>query len=139
MMSRRAIRATLIQNTTEFQAYLKPYLDSVMEPYASSGVAYEDALEWIVAEELELIYMLFDRKHQMRRRSNPYQWIYASLQTILPVPLSVCVSYYIAAPRLYEDLEVVIGFQGPDLHIQYFREAYAVAPVIYNYGRGANR
>lgn len=127
---RRAIRATLIQNTSEFQTYLSPYLNRVMENYATTGVVYEDALEWIVAEELELIHLLFDRKHQHRRRALPYLTIYWDLKAILPIDLSACVSYYLAAPRLYGDLEIKISFVGPDLYLKYHSDPYEAEPVI---------
>jgi len=105
------------------RAYLEPYLDPVLEIYASEGVIAEEALQYLISEELELIHGLFDNRHGWRRGQPPYADVYYELRTRLPVSLSGLVNHHIAAPRVYGDNNTIdIVIQGNDLLIGYYRD-----------------
>lgn len=128
------VRATLIQCISELQAYLRPPLEGLVAQHAFEGAVLEDALQWILAEELELIYGLFENRHQLRRQARPYNAIYSAVQQLLPVPLSRLVSHYVAAPRIYSDNnQIDLYLRGPDLFLHYYRHPYEVLPQIVKY------
>lgn len=119
------VRATLIQSISELMTCWFPYLYPLVEKYAYEGAEYEDALKWIIAEELEIIYGLFDERHQPVRRSPPYHDIYCELRPALPLELSRYISYYVQAPRIYHEHNTVrLDLQGQDLYLYYFRSPY---------------
>jgi len=53
-----AHRAVLIQDIKEYTNILKPYINEVLHECSYTGIDFETMLEWIIAEELELIYGL---------------------------------------------------------------------------------
>lgn len=127
------VRALLIQSVVELRDCLQPYLEPLVAQCVFAGAEYDSALQWILAEELELIYGLFDRRHEPVRRDPPYHQIYCQLRNSLPMDLSRYVSHYVAAPRIYyEQNWIDLELRGPDLHLFYYRNPYD-PPVISNY------
>jgi hypothetical protein len=115
----RLHRATLIQDIYEYKEILRPYLDPLMEPYTTHGISEESTLHWILAEELELIYGLFDESHE--HNCFPYVQIHNQLSGLLPYPLSVLTANYVRAPKLYNPESFInLELVGRDLHIKYF-------------------
>lgn len=128
----RAIRATLIQSISELQAALHPHLNSALEQFGKEGVTYEDALEWILSEELELIYGLFDERHQGRRGHRVYGEIYQIVRAAVEIPLSTLVSHLVSAPILYDNNLIQLRVLAMDLYIVYSRDPYYL-PEVRNY------
>jgi hypothetical protein len=111
-------RAILIQDIQEFIHYIKPYFEPILEAYPADE---EDIVKWIIAEEIEMTYNLFDINHIHNRR--PHINVRDYLDTSLPTGLSKVFSWYIKAPRIYSDHnEIEIVMRGRDLYIQYFAE-----------------
>lgn len=129
----RGVRATLIQCISELVAYLQPHLQPLVEKYAAQGAVYEDALQFVIAEELDLVYMLFDHHHSRHRRCTPYVHIYYELRSSLPLELSVVFSHYVSAPRVYNDSEIQIRLLRTDLYIGYVRNPLQPLPDAYSH------
>ena len=115
-------RATLIQNIGDFYHVLRPYAEPIFETYASSGFDEEDFWLWIIAEELELVYGLFDRHHQTRHEQDPHRMIHSALNSSLPHSLSRYTSHYIRAPKIYGESNLIeLETWGIDLYIDYYQ------------------
>ena len=118
-------RATLIQNIGDWYAILQPHAQPIFELYASEGLSEESIWEWIIAEELELVYGLFDGHHQDHRARDPHRLIHNALDAALPFALSRYTSHYIKAPKVYGDEnEISIELLGIDLYIDYYRSPF---------------
>lgn len=129
----RLIRATLIQSLEEFWAALEPYLMPLVSQYQASGATTEDALRYVIAEELELVYLLFDVDHQSQRGRSPYAEIYAQLRSVMPGELSRVFTQWIVAPQIYAgELQVTLRIAGFDLYLMYWH-SQQTAPIIAHY------
>lgn len=126
------VRARLIQSIVELQDVLRDPLHWILERYGHPAVTYEDVLTWILAEEIELIYLLFDNQHQVRRHRDPYCSIYQDLrQSFEHVTLSRYVSHYVAAPLIYSDNNSIdLRIEGPDLVLDYYRNPYEPPEIV---------
>lgn len=138
----REIRATLIQSISELQAVLHPHLMVALEQTDQPGLVYqapyeraqlyEQAFEWILAEELELIYGLFDERHQYNRHNPVLGTIYQLVREAVEIPLSTLVSHLVSAPIVYDNNIVQLRVLAMDLYIVYSRDPYYL-PGIRNY------
>lgn len=116
-------KATLIQDITEYRAIVLPALTAVMPEFASYGLSEEDCFEWIVREEIERVFYLFDATHSHNHW--PKTLIHNRVDAQLREPLSRYTTHYLRAPRLYgENNVVLIEVVGPDLWIDYDRSVY---------------
>ena len=115
-----AHRATLIQYIREYLAVIRPPLNSIMcNHYGTFIFDEKKAIQWILAEELELIYHLFDKNNEHNKY--PFNVFHSELNTHLPIPLSVLTSFHIKAPIIYNDNNTIeIGLTEFDLFIKYY-------------------
>lgn len=113
-------RATLIQDLQEYIAYLTPYLEPILENYAHRGIDLDAALQWIIREEIELIYLLCDPQHLHNHPT--YSRIHNELDRSLPgsLSLSMVTSEYIKVPMIYNEYEIQVRVQERDLYIFYY-------------------
>lgn len=111
-------QAILIQNIFEYIQYLRPYLYQELQSYIYTGITEEEALQWIIAEELELNFSLFTKHHPHNQQ--PYAEIHNRLQVTMPIALSKLTTHYIEAPKLYGDnVAVTLTIRGGDLYLFY--------------------
>jgi len=115
-------RATLIQCITEYLGIIKPPLYHVLwKYYPTLKINESELIKWIIAEELELIYGLFDRTHQ--HNHIPYGLIHNKLSLSMNVSLSVITAWYIKAPQVYEDNNTIdLKLTELDLFISYYSD-----------------
>lgn len=117
----RTRRALLIQDLAEYLAMLREPLSHILEYFTYTNATYEDALHWIISEELELIYGVFTYNHI---HNHPiYSQVHQALNELLHPSLSEWTALYIKAPVLYSDNRMVeIEIIGRDIYISYFIE-----------------
>jgi hypothetical protein len=114
----RLHRATLIQDITEYRSIVLALLRPVLLNFASYGYDEEDALEWIVKEEIERIYHLFDGNHIHNHW--PLSAIHNHVAASSPILFSKYAEFYLRAPKLYGDNnQVLIELVDQDLWIDY--------------------
>lgn len=116
--------ATLIQDAGELVAYLKGPLAFVLAKYhPSTYMSEKHVFEWIIREEIEVVYGLSCIGHI--QRLDPYRKIRNKLDRALPVSLERLIPAHIKAPRIYENPFVQVDLhyadQVADLYIQYYR------------------
>jgi hypothetical protein len=113
-------RAILIQCIAEYVAYITPHLRQAITQIRPTFYNREkEILEWIIAEELELIYSLFVINH--KHDHEVYDLIHNKLNLILPRSLSVLTKEYIKAPIIYGDSNLIsISITSLDLYIYYY-------------------
>ena len=111
-------KAILIQDIQEYLLIVKEQLNKFLEQYASYGISEESVLQWIIDEELELIYGLSVNWHDSKLY--PQQKIHNQLSS--QFCLSVFTKHYIKMPNLYGDdcLGIEVTISGHDLHIAYY-------------------
>ena len=113
-------KATLIQDIQDYLVLLREHITPYFHPYQLTGFTEESAIEWIIAEEIELMYQLFDTNH--RHNAEPYKAIHAQLSSVMD--LSGFTANYIKAPILYTDNIIEVSIHSSDLHIMYFRDPF---------------
>lgn len=110
-------QALLIQDISLYLAQIKPVVASHIEAYASSGVTEERVLEWILEEELEVVFGLFANQHDHKRW--PYRNIYDLARNELD--LNKLTKHYIKAPQLYGDNSFIeVRVEGLDLFLWFY-------------------
>jgi hypothetical protein len=115
--------ATLIQDVTEYLAYIEQPLWEILQKFNPREFQSTTAvLKWIISEEIEVLYGLEVIGH--RAKLYPYTKIRNKLDRALPLALSTLTMYHIKAPRVYLDNPFVQVdlFHNTDLYIQYYRE-----------------
>jgi len=127
-------KARLIQSINEYLAIINPVLQQIIAfQYPYEMVNKEEIIKWIIAEELELIYCLFDKQHQHNKY--PHEFIHNQLTLALHVDLSIITSAYIKAPVLYLDYNTIeVKLICNDLYIDYF----GCVPSLYTYSPRKN-
>lgn len=111
-------KSVLIQDIREFTSLLSIPIREIMASHYWTGITEESILQWVIAEELELIYGLFVRNH--KHNFQPHCFVHNQLNSELMAPLSVLVSHYIKAPRIYaENANIVMEIKSPDLYLHY--------------------
>jgi hypothetical protein len=92
-------KATLIQDIREFLDGIGSLVRYFMTEYHfQCGITEEDAIRWIIAEELELVYGLFAKGHIHNRI--PHADIHAQVNNHLSMPLSRYVTAHIRASSI---------------------------------------
>lgn len=116
-------RATLIQEITEYHDIVYRLLRDILPDHAYLGLSEEDCFKWIVREEIEEVYHLFDRQHIHGHAS--YSLIHNRVSAAAEQPLSRYTTHYIKAPQIFGENNIVhIDVIGPDLWIDYTRSVY---------------
>ncbi len=113
--------ATLIQDVGEWIAYVEKPLWLILGSYPIvTWYSTKDALEWLIREEIEVLYGLETFGH--RPGADPMRQIHHHLDRALPMSLSVLTGHYIKAPRLYSGNPFVqVDLKNlSDLYIQYY-------------------
>lgn len=116
----RRWKALLIQDIIDYASIILPIIQHYIryvqpECYIRSP---EAVLEWIIREEIERTYYLFDTRHQ--RHLYPYSAIAQYVKGQVPYDFSVLTGQYIKVPLLYGDnMHVEIWVKGRDLYISY--------------------
>lgn len=116
--------ATLIQDAGELVAYLKGPLSFILQKFPPQSYLSEKyVFEWLIREEIELVYGLSCIGHN--QRLDPYRKIRNKLDRSIPVSLEKLIPAHIKAPRIYENpfVQVDLHYVGEvaDLYIQYYR------------------
>lgn len=112
MYNRRSI---LIQSIGEYLGIIKPFVFSLLR---NTNGNKSDAIKWIISEELELIYGLFEINHE---HNHPlYSKIHNQLDSKLPSSLSRITARYIQAPRIYDNVSITVEITNIDLIIFYY-------------------
>lgn len=97
--------AKLIQDCGGFLAELEPQFSRVVQRYKEQGLTPQSFLRWIICEELEVVYGLFDMCHAHAVAS--FERPFSELKFMLSFQLSQCFSHYIKAPKIYPDNNLV--------------------------------
>lgn len=112
-------QATLIQDINEYLTLLEEYLTPLFEEHhALQGMSLEGVIQWIIEEELDIIYMLYTKGHA--HGLWPYHMFHAELDRRMRLSLSTYTGHYIRAPRLYDDSDIKLYIRGRDLYIEYY-------------------
>jgi hypothetical protein len=110
-------QAVLIQDVLSFREYIKPYLDSIWEPFELSGFLFERAIAWIICE---LIWENTQNAVVGHNSSDSYRSAFYQLQNNMTHPtLFECFKHLIRVPKLYEYTELFVALDGRDLTIMY--------------------
>jgi len=113
-------RSILIQSIGEYLGLIKPYVINVVRslhlPIHQKNIE-NNAIEWIIAEELELIYGIFVRGHE--HNSHIYSIIHNLTDRSMPISLSRVTARYIKAPQIYCEYEVNLKLNSRDLILEY--------------------
>lgn len=116
------MKSILIQDISELIQYLSSDLFSILHQFRYGHllqVHSNKALEWIIAEEIELIYSLFSIKHE--HNNGVYLPIYNALNQVTKIPLSTIIGHYVKAPKIYNDHnQISIEIKHRDLYIEYY-------------------
>lgn len=121
-------RALLIQSIHEFLVLIEEPFESIVQLFGNEpGFCPQQALRWIVCEELELCYGLFDTNH--KHNAHPYSGVHNRLDMLMGEwgGLSRVFCQYIKAPQIYDDnndIEVVL--RGWDLYLTYYSRGATV-------------
>ena len=112
-------KATLIQDIRDFLEVISPVLKqhSVLDNPAIK----KRFLEWLIAREMSLCYMLFDERILASSEASRFTNIYNELNHQPDFALSPVFAYFIKAPKLYDESEIRISVQHMQLHIDYYR------------------
>ncbi len=112
-------KATLIQDIREYLYILRSALLPLLQDFhAFAGVTVDDALLWIINEEIERTRQLYPIDH--RRSQHTYATLYQAVKDALPFPISIYTGFYIQTPRLYGDaVEIRTRIFCGDLYIYY--------------------
>lgn len=134
MASERPIkRATLIQDVSEFRELVGGYWRRAIEPLGLGLMNYDQALLWIIGEELELCYGLFAHGHI--HNASPFEAIHNRLAGEMDLSVEFC--RHIKAPRVYSDTnQIDLLLRGRDLYIGYYTLAFAFANQTHFYYNG---
>lgn len=113
--------ATLIQDAAEFLNYINAPLSGILMKYhPNTFISHNHVVEWIIREEIEVLYGLNVLDH--KQRADPFRKIHNKLDRALSVSLSSLFGYYIKAPRIYDNPFVQVDLKcGTDLYIQFYR------------------
>ena len=116
-------KATLIQDISDYRSLVISALTTVLPEFVHYGLSEEDCFEWIVREEIERVFHLYDPDHTHNHW--PHTLIHNRVDAQLSQPLSRLSTHYLRAPRLYgENNTVLIEVVERDLWIDYNCETY---------------
>ena len=114
-----APKALLIQDVSDYISVLKNALQSLLWILERNALTAEDMIEWIIKEEIELVYSLSTDDQSQRQAA---RHVYDHVKNYLNGTLSIYTSTYIKAPRLYSDnRQISIKLVGRDLYLWYYR------------------
>lgn len=115
----------MIQDVGTLKAILWPHLNNAYRNLHARGVQRvprDCAFQWIIAEELELIYGLFCEHHV----HNAYEevMLYSELRSLYEseslISLSQLIAKYVRGPRVYNENNCEVLLRGRDLYIVYY-------------------
>ncbi len=115
-------RATLIQDIKEFMGFIRPHVSDLYSLHAKGQWhSEEDIIKWIIAEEIEMIFGLFDVAHVHNGMNETI--IHSLLNQKLKGKLSSIICFYFRVPRIYSDEnQIEIKIKGSDLYIKYYTD-----------------
>jgi hypothetical protein len=119
-------QATLIQDVTLYRAGLAPVLAKLVIQYAHTGCVEEEALEWIVAHQIEECYCMVIANHHRNYRT--YSELHDRLRHALPFPLERLTRHLIKVPDIYGDQTLTCRLTRRDLFLYYHLETRPVLP-----------
>ena len=112
------LKMVLIQDISDVVYILSEHLDDVLPTFIDHGVNHDEAVEWIIREEIERVYCLFDERHHYKHE--PYRTIYSLLKNNLRQYYERLIPAYIKVPRLMGDeSNIHIEIRSNDLYIWY--------------------
>lgn len=117
-------KATLIQDIHDYLNIVRELYNPYLDAFIHTGIDEEYLITWIVSEELELIYGLFDTKHMHN------SWPAAQIHSLISSDLSTLTARYIKAPNLYDNNIVTITIRNDDLYISFYRPSFGDIKII---------
>ncbi len=112
-------QAVLIQDALPFMEFIRPYMESIFEPFAYSGFIYENALAFIFRELIWQNTQCLVIGHEPE--ASGLRVVYNLLQQAMQRPtLHECFKHFIRVPIVYGDAELLVALSGRDLTIMYF-------------------
>lgn len=116
----RKHKATFIQDASDLVYYLRSLSLTIMESYVGYGIDEDSVFTWIVKEHIERVHNLITVEHYSKLF--PHVRIYDVIRG-LDSDFDVRMSAYLKVPNVYgNDSELLVGFVGIDLYIQYYSE-----------------
>jgi len=118
-------KAILIQDIREYLQVLRQALLPLLQDFhAFAGVTVDDALLWIINEEIEQYREIYPVNHW--RNHGTYSVLYQAVKEALPFSIRTYTSYYIQLPKLYGDnVEITTRIITGDLYIYYVSDKQA--------------
>lgn len=117
------LTATLIQDLSEFRVLVDPLIAAACEqaqPREPWHPGEEQVLLWLIREELEECYGLFDAYHIHNEPCGLYARDYVRRQMPQYISLSQWLCFWIKAPKIYADYnQVAVSIKNQDLFIEY--------------------
>ena len=112
-------RAILIQDIREYLYVLREALLPLLQDFHEwEGVTVDDALLWIINEEIEQYKEIYPTNHW--RNHGTYSALYHGVKDALPFSIRTYTSHYIQLPKLYGDnVEISTRIINGDLYIHY--------------------
>lgn len=123
--------ALLIQGVREYVGLITPIIKRVIISIAFetnivkhnlyvTDVFISEITKWIIEEEIELIYGLFDKSHQ--HNLFPHCLIHNRLNKELNNRLSRITAEYIKVPRIYRENTICLKVDDFDIYIYYYKD-----------------
>ena len=109
--------------------YIRKAIRSLNLPFSLNE---KEVLQWIIEEELELIYGIFTFGHL--HNQYPYERIHNLLELSVPAGLSRVTAAYIKGPKLYSTNNVKVEITNFDLIMEYFIDHLNFTEGIKSYG-----
>ena len=125
--------ALLVQDVSHLYHAISHVLNRALEYYQHEGVTEEDAFNWIVREEIEKIYHVFDDEHVKNRESQhlqTYRKIHESVTVGVDRLLSQWVAHLIKVPNLFNDPRTNFVVSIRIIHFQDIQIWYNKHPLL---------
>ena len=110
-------QATLIQDVTPYRHSLAPWLGDLVTQYAHTGCVEEEALEWVIAHQIEECYCVVIANHHRNYRK--YAELHDRLRHVLPFALERLTRHLIKVPDIYGDQTLTLRLTRRDLYLNY--------------------
>jgi len=108
--------ALIIQDVSEIVALMTPIIHRAGLGFIDPRVTIKDCIEWIIAEEIERIYLLAVNGHYKgSTRSTARAYVANRL------PLTSLVAEYVKVPKLYNNINITLALNTDCLYIWYKR------------------
>jgi hypothetical protein len=126
-------QATLIQDVTLYRHSLAPWFGDLVAQYAHTGCVEEEALEWVIAHQIEESYCVVIANHNRSYRR--YSELHDRLRHVLPFALERITRQLIKVPDIYGDQTLTLRLTRRDLYLHYHLDT----PPVFHHHEPQNR